>query len=66
MPQSVLIGLIVYNRVIVYKRQIFLKEVVRVIIIDQCNHDIQVTVIYSRAFFLSFFFFFFFFFFLSL
>ena len=31
------IGSIVYNRFIIYKRQNFLKVVVHVIIIDQCN-----------------------------
>ena len=30
-------GSIVYNRAIVYKRQIFLKIVVHVIIIEECN-----------------------------
>ena len=30
-------GSVVYNRAIVYKRQIFLKVLVDVIIIEQCN-----------------------------
>ena len=48
-------GSIVYNRAIVYKRQNFFMVIVIKIITDQCNqtarvlHEIQVTVIYSRA-----------------
>ena len=34
---SLIFGSIVYNRAIVYKRHNFLKVVVHVIIIDQCN-----------------------------
>ena len=45
---------IVYNRTIVYERQNFLKIVVHVIIIDQCNQnraldEIQVARIYRCA-----------------
>ena len=48
------IGSIVYNRAIVYKRQNFIKVVVYVIIIDQWSsatrlYNIQLTVIYSHA-----------------
>ena len=32
-----IIGSILYNRAIIYKRQNFLKIVIHVIIIDQCN-----------------------------
>ena len=50
--KKVVFGPIVYNRAIVHKRQNFLKVVVHVIIIDQCNQatsEVQVTVSYSRA-----------------
>ena len=45
---------IVYSKAIEYRRQNFLKVVVHVIIIDQCNqtarvYEIQVTVTDSRA-----------------
>ena len=35
--KSVVLGSIIYNWTIVYKRQSFLKVVIQVIIIDQCN-----------------------------
>ena len=48
----------VYNRAIVYKRQIFYQVVVHAIITDQWNsstrlYNIQETVIYSRAILVS-------------
>ena len=45
-------GLIVDNRIIVYKRQNFLKAVIHLIIIDRCDQsldEIQVMVSYSSA-----------------
>ena len=53
-----MMGSTVYNQAIVYKRQNFHKVVVHAIVIDQRKqtdrfYKIQVTVIYSRAFFVA-------------
>ena len=50
---SVVLGSIVCNSAIIYKRQNFFQVVLHVIIIEQCNqtvrlYEIQVTVTYSR------------------